>query len=179
MPNRGTTSGERGKPNRDPITKKKGAHPVGTGVGATAGGIAGAAAAGAVAGSAAGPLGTAAGLVGGAVVGGLAGKGVAEKINPTEEDAYWRENFRTQPYFSRDYTYDDYSPAYRTGYEGYARHGGSFDDAESELRASYEQSRGRSKLGWDRAKDAARAAWDRVSNAAERVIPGDSDRDGR
>jgi hypothetical protein len=178
MPNRGTTTGDQ---NRDPITKTKGAHPVGTGVGAAAGGMAGSAAAGAAAGTVAGgPVGAAAGLVAGAVAGGLAGKKIAERINPTEEDAYWREAYRTQPYYSKEYSYDDYAPAYRTGYEGYSRYSDrSFDDVESELRASYEQSRGRSRLSWERAKDATRAAWQRVSNAVERAIPGDSDRDGR
>src|ERR1043166_7952596 len=59
--------------NRDPISRARGAHPVGTGVGAVAGG----AATGAAVGSVAGPAGTAAGIVGSAVVGGLVGKGVA------------------------------------------------------------------------------------------------------
>src|SRR5438045_3041599 len=74
--------------NRDPITGAPGAHPVGTGVGATGGALAGAAA-----GAVAGPIGAAVGLVAGAVVGGLAGKGVAEKIDPTVEDAYWKDNY--------------------------------------------------------------------------------------
>ena len=34
-------------------------------------------------------------------------------------------------------------------------------------------------LEWEHARPAARDAWDRVSNATERVIPGDSDKDGR
>src|SRR5437868_6392595 len=80
--------------NRDPITGAPGAHPVGTGLGAAAGG----AATGAAIGSVAGPAGTAAGIVAGAVVGGLAGKGIAEKIDPTAEEAYWRENYRTRDY---------------------------------------------------------------------------------
>lgn len=158
-------------PNRDPITKTPGSHPVGVGAGATAGGLAGT--------LAGGPIGTAAGIAVGAVVGGLAGKKIAERINPTEEDAYWREAYRTQPYYAKDSSYDDYSPAYRTGYEGYARYNGkSFDDAETELRADYERNRGKSKLAWERAKDATRAAWDRARNLVEDAIPGDSDRDG-
>lgn len=166
--------------NRDPITKSPGAHPVGTGVGAAAGGVAGTAIGGAIAGaaggSAAGPIGTAVGLVAGAVVGGLAGKGVAEKIDPTAEDAYWREYHRNEPYYVAGTSYDDYAPAYRTGYEGYGRYSGrSFDEVESNLQSEYEQNRGRSQLGWDRAKHATRAAWNRV----ERALPGDADRDGR
>jgi hypothetical protein len=165
--------------NRDPISKKPGAHPVGTGVGAAAGGMAGSAAAGAAAGSAAGPVGAAAGLVGGAIVGGLAGKGVAEKVNPTAEAEYWRETYRSQPYYVADYSFDDYAPAYRTGYEGYSRYGDrSFEDAERDLRADYEKSRGKSRLTWEKAKEATRSAWNRVHDAVEDAIPGDSDRDG-
>src|SRR5687767_11935979 len=90
--------------NRDPITGAPGAHPVGTGLGAAAGG----AAAGAAVGSVAGPVGTAAGIVAGAVVGGLAGKGIAEKIDPTVEDAYWRENYRNRQYVDQGSSYEAY-----------------------------------------------------------------------
>ena len=86
-------SNQAGSSNLDPITGEPGAHPVGTGVGAAAGGMA----AGAAAGTVAGPVGTVIGAAVGAVVGGLAGKGVAESVDPTEHDAYWRENFTTRP----------------------------------------------------------------------------------
>lgn len=157
--------------NRDPISGTPGAHPIGTGAGAAAGGAAGAAI-----GMFGGPVGAAAGAVVGAVVGGLAGKGVAEQINPTAEDAYWREQHTREPYYSADRSFDDYSPAYRTGYEGRGLHADrSFEDAEPELRSSYEANRGTSRLEWNDAKSASRAAWHRV----ERALPGDADRDGR
>src|SRR6476620_12548501 len=105
-------------PNRDPITGTPGAHPVGTGVGAAVGG----AAAGAAVGSVAGPVGTLAGIIGGAVIGGLAGKGIAEKIDPTREDAYWRENHARQGW-ANGRSYDEFRPAYRVGYEGYGQYG--------------------------------------------------------
>jgi len=144
--------------NRDPISGAPGAHPVGTGLGAAAGGMA----AGAAVGTVAGPVGTAVGAAVGAVVGGLAGKGIAEMIDPTAEEAYWRENYDTQRYYESGLTYDDYHPAYRTGWEGRARYEGlSFDDAERDLEADYNRYRGTSKLGWDRNRPAARAAWDR------------------
>lgn len=158
--------------NRDPITGTPGAHPVGTGVGAAAGGVA----AGAVVGSMAGPMGTVVGAAVGAVAGGLAGKAVAEKIDPTVEDAYWRENYERETYYQKDRTFDDYGPAYRAGYEGRGRYADqSFEQAEPSLRADYEAGKGNSRLGWDDAKNATRAAWHRV----ERAIPGDADRDGR
>lgn len=162
---------EKHGPNRDPITGAPGAHPVGTGVGAAAGGLTGAAV-----GSAAGPVGTAVGAVVGAVAGGLGGKAVGEAVNPTAEDAYWRDNYKNEPYYNTQYSYDDYSPAYRTGYEARSRYADrKFDEVENDLRSDYERARGKSQLAWDDAKDATRAAWHRV----ERAIPGDADRDGR
>src|SRR5687768_15081903 len=151
--------------NRDPITGAPGAHPVGTGLGAAAGG----AAAGAAVGSVAGPVGTAAGIAVGAVVGGLAGKGVAEAIDPTVEDAYWRENHPTQT-FARNRAYDDFQGAYRTGYEGYGRYGTrgkTFEEIEADLQREYEQKYGASSLAWSEARHAARAAWYRLHSPAE------------
>jgi len=162
--------------NRDPITGAPGSHPVGTGVGAAVGGVA----AGAAAGSVAGPVGTVVGAAVGAVVGGLAGKGVAESIDPTREDAYWRDNYTSRPYVDSGASYDDYGPAYGYGVNAYSRYPGrSFDDVESDLSRDWDSSRGTSSLTWDRAKHATRDAWHRVSDTVERAVPGDSDRDGK
>ena len=130
MNDKNRTNDEKKDANRDPITGSPGAHPVGTGIGAAAGG----AATGAAVGSVAGPVGTAVGIAAGAVIGGLAGKGVAEKIDPTVEDAYWRENYRTRDYVDKSSDYDAYAPAYRTGYQGYSKYRGRrFEDVESDL----------------------------------------------
>ena len=114
-----------------------------------------------------------------------AGKGVAEAVNPTAEDAYWRQNHGSPP-FAKDRPYDDYASAYRTGYNGYAP-GSRFEDAEPKLRQEYESTPAAStalhKVGdaavmppigsctglhvaWDDAKHAARAAWQKVENGA-------------
>ena len=157
-------SGKTTHPIRDPITGTPGAHPVGTGVGA-AGGAAGGAAIGALA----GPVGAAVGLVAGAVAGGLAGKGVAEKIDPTAQDAYWKDHYSKRSYAEKNVSYEVYRPAYRTGYEGYTRYPGKrYDEVESALQRDYERSKGNSTLGWDKAKHATRDAWQRVGKA----IPG-------
>jgi uncharacterized protein YcfJ len=151
--------------NRDPITGEPGAHPVGTGVGAAGAGLAGAAAGMAVG----GPIGGAIGAVVGAVAGGAGGKAVAEAVDPTAEDAYWRENHRKESYFDRNRSYEDYSPAYRTGYEGFDRYygeGTTFDAAEPDLRSDYEKRSGTMK--WDEARPAARAAWNRIENRRDR-----------
>lgn len=164
-----------GDANRDPLTGAAGSHPVGTGVGAALGGVA----AGAVAGTVAGPVGTVIGAAVGAVMGGLAGKGVAELIDPTAEEAYWRDNHASRPYASGA-GYDEYAPAYRYGVDSYTRQPGrKFEDVEPELARDWDQARGSSSLEWDRAKHATRDAWNRVSDTVERAIPGDSDRDGK
>jgi hypothetical protein len=140
--------------NADPITGAPGSHPIGTGVGAAVGG---AAAAGAVAGMAGGPVGVAVGAAVGAVVGGLAGKGIGEMIDPTREDAYWRENHARQGW-AKGRAYDEFRPAYRVGYEGYAQYGGgTFEEREAELRRRYESNK--PKLSWDEARPATHAAW--------------------
>ena len=97
--------------NLDPITDAPGAHPLGTGLGAAAGG----ALAGAAAGMVAGPVGAVAGAVVGAVAGGLGGKAAAEAINPTAEEAYWRDQYTKEPYYQAGRSYEDYAPAYRLG----------------------------------------------------------------
>jgi hypothetical protein len=92
------------------------------------------------------------------------------------EDSFWRDNHRNASYASKDDDYEDYAPAYRTGYEGRERHAGKrFEEVEGDLRSRYESGRGNSSLTWEKAKGAARAAWDRV----ERAMPGDADGDGK
>ena len=162
--------------NRDPISGTPGAHPVGTGLGAAAGGMA----AGAAAGSVVGPAGTIIGAVAGAVAGGLAGKAIAEHVDPTVETAYWRENYTARPYYSKDYSFDDYGPAYQYGYEAYAKYPKKkFEDIETDLDRDWQRAKGKSRLAWNDAKHATRDSFQRVSDAIERAVPGDSDRDGK
>jgi hypothetical protein len=140
--------------NRDPLTGAPGAHPVGTAAGAVAGGIA----AGAATGTVAGPVGTVVGAAVGAVVGGLAGKGIAEQIDPTREDAYWRDNFVGRPYATGS-TYDEYRPAYAYGWESYSKYPGRrFDEVESDLSRDWDRARGESKLRSRQARDQGRVA---------------------
>ena len=145
--------------NRDPITDEPGAHPIGTGVGAAGGAVAGAAA-----GSIAGPVGAAVGGVVGAVVGGLAGKAAGEAVNPTAEEAFWRDNYHKEPYYEQGRSYDDYSPAYRLGLSGrerYKEHD-SWTSVEPRLASEWESTRGNSSLNWERARPASQAAWSRA-----------------
>ncbi len=144
--------------NLDPITDEPGAHPVGTGLGAVAGG----AAAGAAAGVVGGPVGAVVGAIVGAVAGGLGGKAVAETINPTAEEAYWREQYTKEPYYETGKGYDDYAPAYRLGLDGRSNRAGTFDDAQTDLSSDWDSKKDRSTLSWPQAQVASRAAWNRV-----------------
>jgi hypothetical protein len=154
--------------NPDPITGAPGAHPVGTGVGAAAGGATGAAI-----GAVGGPVGAAVGLVAGSIIGGLAGKAGGESVNPTVEDAYWRETHTAQP-FGKSYPYDYYAGAYRTGYEGYTKYGcagKTFEECEAELQADYARNKGTSNLTWEQARPASQAAWKRLSDNQDQNQP--------
>jgi hypothetical protein len=158
--------------NPDPITGAPGAHPIGTGVGAAGGGAAGAAVGAAIGAGMSGPaapVGAAIGAVVGAVAGGLAGKGAAEAVNPTAEDAFWRENFRSRPYYESLYTYEqDYRPAYEYGWRTRSANAGKkFDEVEPTLSGGWDTTRAGSRLDWNKARFAARDAWDRVDVSRE------------
>lgn len=142
----------------DPLTGAPGAHPVATGTGALIGGVAGAVIGAALA----GPVGSIAGasMVGGAFAGGLIGKGAGEIVNPTVEDAYWRERHALEAYGAGT-AYEDYEPAYRSGYEGYEKYGGvDFVDVEADISRDYMSHR--AGLPWEKARPAAEAAWERI-----------------
>lgn len=149
-----------GNEHRDPMSGEPGAHPLGTGLGATIGAMV----AGAAAGSVVGPAGTVIGMAIGATLGGLAGKGVAESIDPTAEDAYWEREYRGRPYVETDASYDNYGPAYSYGVAAFGRsEGRSFELMEPELMQEWMAMRGRSDLSWDQARPAVKDAWQRMS----------------
>jgi hypothetical protein len=117
-------------------------------------------------------VGTLAGAAVGAGVGGLAGKGVAEAIDPTREEAYWHSNFTGRSYVEGGSTFDDYGPAYGYGVESFARYPGRvFDDVEPDLSRGWSSGRGTSSLSWDHAKHAVRDAWNRVSGSDRSATP--------
>lgn len=151
--------------NRDPLTGTPGAHPVGVGVGA----VAGAAAAGAAVGIVAGPAGTLVGAAVGAFAGAAVGKAAAEAIDPTVEDAYWKEHYAKEPYYEAGRTYADYAAAYRLGYEGRMRYQRprTFEDVEADMETEYNKQRLQNAMTWQQCRAPAKAAWDR----AERIIP--------
>ena len=96
-----------------------------------------------------------------------------------DDDADFRTHYR-DTLSSSGGAYEDYQPAYRYGGElgsNQRYRGRSWSDIESDARRNWESSN--PDGGWERFKSAVRRGWERTSNAVERVIPGDSDRDGR
>jgi hypothetical protein len=150
---------------RDPLSGEVGAHPVGVAIGAAAGGVA----IGAAVGTVAGPLGTAIGAAVGAIAGGMAGKGTAEMVDPTAEDAWWRRQYAERAYHpDHEHGWEQVGPAYRYGVHHYNRNvGRSFEEVEPEMAAGWESARGSSTLAWDVARTASRDAWNRARLRAE------------
>lgn len=147
--------------NPDPITGEPGAHPVGVGTGATGGAVAGAAIGTAVG----GPVGTVVGGAVGAVAGGLAGKGAAEVVNPTEEETYWRSEYKTRPYATTGKDYEYYGPAFQYGWESASRPNTAarnFEDVEPELERGWPKYRGTTNSEWREVREATRDAYTRV-----------------
>jgi hypothetical protein len=77
------------------------------------------------------------------------------------EEDFWRANHQSQSYAGES-SYGYFAPAYRTGYEGYARYGEghTFEEAEPLLQEEYEYMGG--KLEWTAARRGAKAAWIRL-----------------
>ncbi|MGI4779033.1 MAG: ferritin-like domain-containing protein [Janthinobacterium lividum] len=142
---------------RDPVSGTPGVHPVGTGVGSASGALAGAAF-----GAMGGPAGALVGMVAGTIVGGMSGNIVAEQVNPTVEDAHWRENHANANYVEPGRSYDDYAPAYELGWSTRAQRPDTFEAAEPALATEWATRRGTSELEWPQARPATRAAWERA-----------------
>ena len=88
------------------------------------------------------------------------GTTVGEAVNTTKEDAYWQRAFITEPYYNRNYSYDDYGPAYRMGYLTRRTYGDrSWDELETALKSVWESTKGTSRLTWEEARDAGLSAW--------------------
>lgn len=148
--------------NPDPITGEPGAHPLGVAGGGTGGAAVGAAIGAAVG----GPVGALVGGAVGAVAGGAAGKGAAEMVNPTEEEGYWRNEYRTRPYVKEGADFNHYQPAYRYGWESASKPnymGRRFEDVEPDLESNWRTYRGTHNAEWGDVREATRDSYNRVS----------------
>ena len=90
-----------------------------------------------------------------------------------KEAAYWREQHPKQPY-AKNYSYEQFEHAYRTGYDSFSKYPGQrFDEVEESVAADYEQAKPASALPWDTVRPAASAVWDRMAGI---ISPRDPDR---
>jgi hypothetical protein len=91
----------------------------------------------------------------------VSGTRITSKVNPSAEERYWLENYAEQPYYDPSYSFEDYLPAYRAGWEARARFpNSSFEQVEHELQREYGWNRGESRLLWQHARQAMLAAWE-------------------
>jgi hypothetical protein len=122
---------------------------------------------------AAGPVGTVVGAVGGGIIGGLAGKEIAEHIDPTVEEHYWRNEYPNRDYYDPTVGYEEVGPAYQYGWESRSKYADrKWEDVEPDLAHEWTSRRGKSSLDWGRARPATRDAWERIDTGA-RTNPND------
>jgi hypothetical protein len=83
----------------------------------------------------------------------------------SDEDSYWRSNYRNRPYASStESDYDYFQPGYRYGYEAADRYPDrSWADVESDLSRGWNSYEHRGSSTWEQVKDAVRDAWDRIT----------------
>jgi uncharacterized protein (TIGR02284 family) len=103
-----------------------------------------------------------------------AGAGLGIRISglPDGEVQYWRDAHTSEPYFEEGLHFEDYSPAYEIGWNGYHDYGGEFDTANCVMATDWTVRKGVSSLSWDQARAACRAAWQRAENAREFTTDG-------
>jgi len=94
-------------------------------------------------------------------------------VYPEREAAYWREQHPKQSY-AKNYGYDQFEHAYRTGYDTFFRYPGKkFDEVEESVAGDYENAKPASALPWDTVRPAVTSVWDRMAGV---ISPRDPDR---
>jgi hypothetical protein len=83
----------------------------------------------------------------------------------SDEDTYWRQNYRSRPYASSGtFDYEYFRPGYRYGCEAAHRYQDrGWNDVETELSRGWNSYEHRGTSTWEQIKDAVRDAWDRVT----------------
>jgi hypothetical protein len=88
-----------------------------------------------------------------------------QAINQSEEEAYWKEKYKTRPYYNEGREYDDYALAFHYGWESAAKPenaGRKFEEIEPELERNWSSYTGSNQSTWQDFKDAIRDAYDRI-----------------
>jgi hypothetical protein len=93
--------------------------------------------------------------------------------DPEKEAVYWREQHSKQPY-AKDYSYEQFEHAYRTGYSSFLKYPGKkFDEVEESVAADYDAEKPGSALPYDTVRPAISSVWDRMAGV---IGPRDPDR---
>ena len=123
-------------------------------------------------GAVAGPVATAIGVAVGAVAGGFAGKGIGEIIDPTTEDNWLRENFKSRPYVEDGDSFEDFAPAFRYGALAESKYGDAgLDLTDKQLQSEWEASE-ENEMSWVKAQGEVKDGYDRsVQLRRERECP--------
>lgn len=88
-----------------------------------------------------------------------------EAINLAEEETYWKEKYKTRPYYNEGREYDDYATAFHYGWESASKPenaGRKFEEIEPELERGWPAYRGSNQNTWKDFKDVIRDAYDRI-----------------
>src|SRR5204862_1243508 len=100
------------------------------------------------------------------------GKTGQDRMNLDKETAYWREQHSKQPY-AKNYSYEQFEHAYRTGYNSFLKHRGrNFDEVEDSIASDYEEAKPGTALPWDTVRPAANSVWERMSGVISPREPG-------
>ena len=102
----------------------------------------------------------------GAVAGGYAGKGVGELIDPTTEDDWLRDHFKSRPYVEEGDDFDDFHPAYRYGALAESKFGDAgINLMDQQLQSDWEASQ-ESDMPWTKARAPSRTLTTAPSRSA-------------
>ncbi len=77
-----------------------------------------------------------------------------------DDELFWQQHFKRQPFYFEGLAFDDYAPALRLGHSHF-REDTLFEDVQCRLGTEWEAIKGKSRLAWFEARHAARAAWER------------------
>src|SRR5205809_5486220 len=96
----------------------------------------------------------------------------SSEIDPEKEAAYWREQHLKQPY-AKDYSYEQFEHAYRTGYNSFLKYRGrKFAEVEDSIASDYEEAKPGTALPRDTVCQPANSVRETMSGVMSQREPG-------
>jgi len=97
----------------------------------------------------------------------------ANNPNWNSENAYWKQNFASRPYYQTGANYSTFQPAYQYGVNAYSQYGGlPYSAVQTQLQNNWNSARGNSNLTWTQAQKATQDAYERIYNIQHNLNPG-------